>query len=782
MPSITPIPSTRISDPLVRSRLLSQLQYDQLGLFRVQNQISTGQRIFVPSDDAPAALRGIALQRLLERKQQVQSSLATNQTFLTATDTAVGGVAEILASVRGTAISVIGDTADDDQRLAAAEEVDRALEQLVDAGNQKFRGRYLFAGSQTNVEPYSFDKTYVRFDGDEQSLLGFSDIDTLFKSNVNGTEIFGGISAAVKGTSDLNPLLTLNTRISDLNGGAGISEGSIRISDGTHESIIDVSRASTVGDIIRLIERNPPAGRIATVTLTNTGLNVSLDASGGGDLTISEVSGGTTAADLGIRNDNNIGAGPIVGEDLNPRLTLTTSLDNLGVRATATVAATGARNDLVFTAVQRGATSLSGDALNGVVISYVDGGPGTAGSESAVYDDSGVPATLTITIEDGVTTANDVITAVAATGVFTAALDTSEPGNNGTGRITATAGDPAATGTTSGGSGIEFDRSAGLQIQNGGQTHTITFNSAQTVEDVLVVLNGSNANVLATINAAGTGLDIRSRLSGSDFSIGENGGQAAAQLGVRTLHRDTALADLNFGFGVHDEEGTDLVIRRKDGVEMAIDVAGLHTVGDFIDAVNNRADNQDPATRVTASLTSFGNGIRLTTESTATTATFAVLRDHGSQAAEDLGLLPIGADASDGAVAEPGGVESITGRDVNPLEAEGVFTALARLSTALRAKDAPNQKLQISRAVELLDESFKQLNFSRAELGARQQSLDVLQQRLESEETELQSALSEEIETDTVEAISELASRQAALQASLAITGQISRLTLLEYL
>ena len=65
MAGIIPIPTTRVGDLFVRQRLVGQVQHDQLALFRLQNQISTGQRLQLPSDDAPAALRAINLQRLL---------------------------------------------------------------------------------------------------------------------------------------------------------------------------------------------------------------------------------------------------------------------------------------------------------------------------------------------------------------------------------------------------------------------------------------------------------------------------------------------------------------------------------------------------------------------------------------------------------------------------------------------------------------------------------------------------------------------------------------------
>ena len=52
-------PNTRISDLLISQRLLSQMQSDQQAIFRLQNQLTTGRRISLPSEDAPAALRAI---------------------------------------------------------------------------------------------------------------------------------------------------------------------------------------------------------------------------------------------------------------------------------------------------------------------------------------------------------------------------------------------------------------------------------------------------------------------------------------------------------------------------------------------------------------------------------------------------------------------------------------------------------------------------------------------------------------------------------------------------
>ncbi len=771
MAPILPIPATRISDSLMRTRLLKQLQADQRDLFRVQTQISTGRRIAAPSDDAPAAQRAISLQRLLERKSQVNTNLETNLSFLSATDTALGGVSGLLSEIRGAALGVTGVTATDTQRNAVALEVDRAIQQLVDVGNQRFRNRFLFAGSETTQRPFSLNGNVVEYQGNEETLLSYSDIDLLFETNITGQEVFGGLSEAVVGTADLNPILTADTRLSDLRGGQGIREGSIAISDGITltPQIVDLSSAVTVGDVAALIENNAPPGRTLTVDITSTGLKIQLDSAGGGNLTIREVGSGTTAAELGILEETGVGTGPLVGGDLDPTLRLTTPLNNiLGSRAKSIIRPSGNNNDLVIEAADRGA------AFNGVTISFVDGGPGTAGSESAVYNAGA--ATLVVTIEDGVSTANQIIAAINAEGTFTAQLDTKlEPNNDGSGTVQATASDPAATGVTADGSGVEFDQSSGLVIENGGQTYTISLASAVTVEDLLNTLNGSSAGVLAEINESGTGINVRSRLSGTEFSIGENGGTTATELGIRSLTRDTRLEDLNFGTGVHSIAGTDFTIRRKDGVELKIDISSAVTVGDVIDLINGDPLNVPPP--VTARLVSVGNGIELVTNDTSTTAQFAVIREPGSFAAVDLGLVPEGEDQSD-PPAVSGGTETIAGRDVNKKEVAGVFNALIRLRDGLRNNDTA----EIERSIALLDDSILNLNFARAELGARQQSLEVLSQRLDDEEIQLREALSVEIDTDLVEAISNFTARQASFQASQRTAAVVLQTSLLDFL
>jgi flagellin-like hook-associated protein FlgL len=896
--SIVGIPTTRVSDSFIRERMLTQVQFDQAELFRIQTQLSTGRRFEAPSEDPVAALQVMSLQSLLQRKTQIKSNLETNQSYLNATDSALGNISSLLSECRATALGAIGTTVTDVQRNAVAQQVDLAIQQLTNMGNMQFRGRYLFAGSDTLVQPFrSAAGQYVEYVGDEGRLVSYADVNQLFDTNVNGNEAFGAISQQVRGV-DLKPALTFDTRLADLRHGAGIMPGSIAISDGHTISTIDISKAETIGDVAALIRANPPQNRSVEVEITATGLVLKLNPGAAFDpaadnLSVREVGGGTTAKELGIFQDKGVGAGPLVGSPLDPALRSTTALtDVLGTRAAAFLHFNGKDNDVIIEAATRGGQTADGTLLNDVTIQFIADVP-AGGTESAEFDpgvkaegaNPGTPGALTVHVKQGETQAKQVVDAINSIGApFTARLDPLDSAHGGLGTIT-----NYLTTQTAGGDGIEFDQTSGIQITNRGRTFTIDLSAAKTVEDMLNTLNGAGAGMLAEINEGKTGLNLRCRDSGTDFMIGENGGRTATELGLRSMTDDTALDDLNFGRGVQDYASgadgdvpeIDFTITCSDGTNLAVDVAGAKTVGQVRDFINQLGGG-----RLRAQLNPYGNGIELIDTSTAA-GPITVTRNSMSTAASDLGLIPVGKDsntstshkttasgavswsesnndllfqarnpgsygnvqivfqdvpgmnkgeetahydaakntltfgiaagASDandicaalaadpdadaaftavldtssdptndgqgvvhaGAFATSGGQdETLNGSDVRPLETDGVFNALLRLRHALQNND----NIEAQRAMGLLDSSVTKMNFCRAELGARQQGIGVMQDRLASEEVDLKAVMSNEYDADLASVVSELTARQVAYEASLRAAGKISQYSLLDFL
>jgi flagellin-like hook-associated protein FlgL len=153
----------------------------------------------------------------------------------------------------------------------------------------------------------------------------------------------------------------------------------------------------------------------------------------------------------------------------------------------------------------------------------------------------------------------------------------------------------------------------------------------------------------------------------------------------------------------------------------------------------------------------------------------AALDPAGDPSNDGSGLIAI-----TGTVATTDGGRAATLRagDVNPRETEGVFNTLLRLAGALEA----NEPLEIERAAALLEKDLKRLNFGRAELGARQQGLDLLKSRLDQEEVELTNTLANEIDVDLATAISQITARQASFEAALRSAAVLSDLSLLKFL
>jgi flagellar hook-associated protein 3 FlgL len=146
--------------------------------------------------------------------------------------------------------------------------------------------------------------------------------------------------------------------------------------------------------------------------------------------------------------------------------------------------------------------------------------------------------------------------------------------------------------------------------------------------------------------------------------------------------------------------------------------------------------------------------------------TLSVTPLNFSQAAKDLGL-----DVA------PSGT-SLSGRDVNPVLASGVFAHLSALNKALVDNDAAG----ITAAAEGLGEDRERVVRIRGQTGARLSEMESRQQRLEDQDIATRVLLSSIEDTDFVDAITRFQTLQTSLQASLQSSAQVMNLSLLDFL
>ncbi|MEC7195745.1 MAG: hypothetical protein VXW23_02065, partial [Planctomycetota bacterium] len=194
-----------------------------------------------------------------------------------------------------------------------------------------------------------------------------------------------------------------------------------------------------------------------------------------------------------------------------------------------------------------------------------------------------------------------------------------------------------------------------IQLENGGNVQTVDLSGAETIADLQNLIDSADLGIRLEVEEAGT-LSMFNEVSGTWMSVGEDGGDTATLLGLRSMGLDTPLSVFNDGDGVPIRSGSidpetglpdpagdvDFTISLADGRSFEVDLAGAETVGDVLSALQAAAGAATPPVGLgefTAELASTGNGIVLTDNSGGVTGTFKVTPANGSRAAEALGLL-----------------------------------------------------------------------------------------------------------------------------------------------
>ncbi|MFH1747503.1 MAG: hypothetical protein ABIG44_10715 [Planctomycetota bacterium] len=309
-----------------------------------------------------------------------------------------------------------------------------------------------------------------------------------------------------------------------------------------------------------------------------------------------------------------------------------------------------------------------------------------------------------------------------------------------------------------GGTGLDTTNS--FTIRNGSYSATPDFANAQTVEDLLNAINQTDVGVWARIADDGNSIEILNRVSGTDLTIEENNGQLATALGIRSLHADTALADLNNGRGVETLEGNDIRIITADDTSIEIDIDGAVTLQDVISLLNTQGGGA-----ITATFVSQGNGLMIT-DNTSGPGTFRAERVNLSPALGSLGLDV------------PATGDTLIGRDINPIRNNNGFTALLELRGGLRGDDTR----LLTRAGQRLNQTLKTLREMQGNVAAHAQAMEKRGTLMENEVTAAHVLLSDTRDVDLSEAIVRFQQMQTALQANLNTAARVMNLSLLDFL
>ena len=144
----------RITNNLVLSRVLRDLQMSQRRLNDLQVQVSSGKRILKPEDDPFGTGKALGIRTALRVNESYLRTLEASRDWLMVTEAALQTIDSALERAYVLALGASSDSLGEDGRVSVAKEVEELLRQAVSAANTRHHNRFIFSGYQTHTEPF----------------------------------------------------------------------------------------------------------------------------------------------------------------------------------------------------------------------------------------------------------------------------------------------------------------------------------------------------------------------------------------------------------------------------------------------------------------------------------------------------------------------------------------------------------------------------------------------------------------------------------------------------
>jgi len=237
---------------------IGSLQNDQA---KLQQQISTGKRISLPSDDPIASTQILKISHAQEVSASFTATRQTAQLKLNTLESSLTSVTNLLVSTQSTLIGAGNGSLSNQERVNIGTELNNSLQALIGLANtQDESGNFIYAGFNTGSAPFVANATGATYTGDSSQQLLQVDVQRQMAVNASGDSVFQASGYDVFST--LSSLVTLlNTPITNaatqtaFNNGITSAIGNLQ---GSVDNVINVRAA--IGSKLNEIDSLNTAG------------------------------------------------------------------------------------------------------------------------------------------------------------------------------------------------------------------------------------------------------------------------------------------------------------------------------------------------------------------------------------------------------------------------------------------------------------------------------------------------------------------------------------------
>ncbi|NTV69430.1 MAG: flagellar hook-associated protein FlgL [Azonexaceae bacterium] len=170
----------------------------QTGLYKLQNQLSTGRRVLTPADDPVAAAQALVISQRQSINKQFIDNQGNAESQLAGLESRLAGVGDLLQAVKARAVEAGNGAYSDSDRRTIAAEIRERFDELVGLANSSdAMGGYVFSGFRGDTQPFSTTGTVgsrtTVYDGDDGSRQLQVETGRMMDVSESGRDVFMNI-------------------------------------------------------------------------------------------------------------------------------------------------------------------------------------------------------------------------------------------------------------------------------------------------------------------------------------------------------------------------------------------------------------------------------------------------------------------------------------------------------------------------------------------------------------------------------------------------------------
>lgn len=159
----------RITNSMLVSNYMNNMQRNLNNMSTVQNQLSSGKIISRPSENPYVAVRNMQLNNEISANKQYNTNITDTSNWLDTTDTALSQAVNIMSRIKELTVKAGNGSYSEDEFTAIKDEIVEKVKEFGQVLNTSFDGDYIFGGTKSNSKPINVDDdgniTYIDKNG-----------------------------------------------------------------------------------------------------------------------------------------------------------------------------------------------------------------------------------------------------------------------------------------------------------------------------------------------------------------------------------------------------------------------------------------------------------------------------------------------------------------------------------------------------------------------------------------------------------------------------------------